>query len=39
MAVFIKQKTLDNKTSNDIYQIVEFSSAAWDFINAIYKSG
>ena len=38
MAVFIKQRLLDNRTSNNISQIMEFGSVAWKLINAIYKS-
>ena len=38
MALLIKQRLLDNRTTIDISQIVEFGFVAWKFITAIYKS-
>ena len=38
MAVFIKQYSLENKTSKDISWISEFGFAAWKFFSFIYES-
>ena len=35
----IRQFKLEDKTMEDISQILEFSFAAWDFLLVIYESG
>ena len=36
---FIRQCKLEDKTMEDISQILEFGFVAWDFILVIYESG
>jgi len=38
MTAFIKQCTLENRTAQDILQIVSFGYMTWKFISAIYES-
>ena len=39
MVAFIKQRKLENKTEKDIYQITEFSLAAWEFLTTVRTTG
>ena len=39
IAAFIRQRELEDKTAEDIPQILEFGFATWDFLLAIYESG
>jgi len=37
IAVFIRQKRLEDKTAKNISQIAEFGYVVWNFISSIYK--
>ena len=39
IAIFIKQRLLDNRIGNNISQISKFGFATWALIIAIYESG
>jgi len=39
MAAFIKKCLLENRTTQDILQIMDFRYIAWKFLLAIYESG
>ena len=39
MVTFIKQRKLEDKTEKDIYQITEFSLAAWEFLTTVRTTG
>ena len=39
IAVFIRQRKLEDKTTTNISQITEFGFAIWNFISSIYESG
>jgi len=39
MVAFIRQHKLENRTAEDISQILEFGFIAWEFLSFIYESG
>jgi len=39
IATFVRERRLEDKTAENIPQIMEFCSAAWDFLSSIYESG